>query len=106
MVAKFFNRPDLEAIAAALYKPSALIEVGVFLVCLLAAWLAVRLLRGPQPRPGSVLFGERLIDGVLFPIFALAFSVAGSLAVALVVFLALILSLSSGATLNSPSRGP
>ena len=44
----------------------------MFVVCLLAAWL-----RGPADagslasRPGSVLFGERVIDGVLFPVLAL-----------------------------------
>ena len=61
MTSRVFNRPDLDTIVAALSKPSALVELGVFVVCLIAAWLAVRLLRGPEKRPGSVLFGERLI---------------------------------------------
>jgi len=32
----------------------------------------VRLLRGAQPRPGSVWFGEGIVDGVLFPLLALS----------------------------------
>jgi small-conductance mechanosensitive channel len=75
MTSRVFNRPDLDTIVAALSKPSALVELGVFVVCLVAAWLAVRLLRGPEKRPGSVLFGERLIDGVLFPAMALLFAI-------------------------------
>jgi len=54
-----------------LLKPTALIELGVFLACLALAWLAVRLLRGQVARPGSTLFGERIIDGALFPAVAL-----------------------------------
>ena len=76
MASRVFNRPDLDEIVVALNRPSALVELGVFLVCLFAGWLAVRLIRGPNPRPGSVLFGERVIDGVLFPVFALAFAIA------------------------------
>jgi len=76
MASGLFNRPDLDEIVVALNKPSSLVELGVFFVCLLAAWVAVRLIRGPEKRPGSILFGERLIDGVLFPVFALAFAIA------------------------------
>ena len=49
----------------------------MFFVCLLAAWLVVRVIRGPDKRPGSILFGERLVDGVLFPVFALVFAIVG-----------------------------
>ena len=42
--------------------------------CLALAWLVVRLLRGHTPRPTSVWFGERIVDGVLFPVLALAFA--------------------------------
>jgi len=75
MTSRIFNRPDLDEIVVALNKPSSLVELGLFFVCLLAAWAAVRLIRGPEKRPGSVLFGERLIDGVLFPVLALAFAI-------------------------------
>jgi len=77
MASRVFNRPDLDEIVVALNKPSALVELGVFFVCLLAAWLVVRLIRGPDKRPGSILFGERLVDGVLFPVFALVFAIVG-----------------------------
>ena len=79
MASRLFNRPDLDELVVALNKPSALVELGVFFVCLLAAWMVVRLIRGPSKRPGSVLFGERLIDGVLFPVLALGVRVRGAL---------------------------
>ena len=49
----------------------AFIELAVIGACLGAAWLVVRLLRGANPKPGSIWFGERIIDGVLFPVLAL-----------------------------------
>jgi small-conductance mechanosensitive channel len=55
----------------ALLKPSALIELGVFVACLAVAWLVVRLLRGQVAQPRSTLFGERIVDGALFPAVAL-----------------------------------
>ena len=58
-------------LAAALLKPSALIELGIFFGCLVLAWAVVRLLRGGQRTPGSTWFGERIIDGALFPALAL-----------------------------------
>jgi small-conductance mechanosensitive channel len=56
---------------AGLLKPTALAEVAVLAACLAAAWLLTRLLRGSTPRPGSIWFGERIVDGVLFPALAL-----------------------------------
>ncbi|MBL8326025.1 MAG: mechanosensitive ion channel [Rubrivivax sp.] len=56
----------------ALQRPAALIELAVFVGCLALAWALVRLLRGRQPRPGSVWFGEGIVDGVLFPVLALS----------------------------------
>jgi small-conductance mechanosensitive channel len=35
------------------------------------AWLVVRALRGAGARPGSIWFGDRVFDGVLFPLLAL-----------------------------------
>ena len=66
-----FKVEDFGQLASALLKPTALIELGVFTACLLLAWLIVRLLRGGQPTPGSTWFGDRTIDGVLFPVLAL-----------------------------------
>lgn len=55
----------------ALLKPTALVELAVLAACLGLAWVCVRLLRGPEPRRGSIWFGRGVVDGVLFPIFAL-----------------------------------
>lgn len=60
----------------ALLQPGALIELGVLALCLGLAWGVVRLLRGPDPRPGSVWFGDGVVDGVLFPVLALALAFA------------------------------
>jgi small-conductance mechanosensitive channel len=62
---------ELARLGEALLKPSALVELAVLLVCLGAAWLIARLLRGAEPTPGSTWFGERIVDGVLFPVLAL-----------------------------------
>ena len=62
---------ELEGLVTSLGTPSALIELGVIAACLAVAWLAVRLLRGAESRPGSIWFGRRVIDSVLFPGIAL-----------------------------------
>ena len=70
-----FDRREFDALVAALTGPGAAVEVAVLGVCLLAAWLVVRLLRGaPRPPGASILFGDRVLDGVLFPLLALAFA--------------------------------
>ena len=68
---------DLDALFDSLRRPSALLELAVLAACLGAAWLAVRTLRGSVQRPASVWFGARLVDGVLFPVLALAFALLG-----------------------------
>jgi small-conductance mechanosensitive channel len=66
------TQPDsLASLLAALLTSSALIEAAVLAACLLLAFGGVRLMRGPLPRPGSIWFGERIVDGVLFPVLAL-----------------------------------
>jgi len=55
----------------ALLEPQALTELAVLAGCLLLAWIVVRALRGAEARPGSTWFGERIVDGVLFPVMAL-----------------------------------
>ncbi len=62
---------DFGQLLDALLKPAAMIEIAVFVGCLLAAWAAVRALRGRTAREGSIWFGERTVDGVLFPVLAL-----------------------------------
>jgi small-conductance mechanosensitive channel len=66
---------DLGAWFDSLLRPGALIEFAVLAACLGLAWVVVRLGRGHTPRPTSVWFGERIVDGVLFPVLALAFAV-------------------------------
>jgi small-conductance mechanosensitive channel len=66
---------DFGALFDALTKPSALIELAVLAACVGLAWLAVRVLRGSVERPASVWFGDRIVDGVLFPVLALALAV-------------------------------
>ncbi|MFO1295502.1 MAG: mechanosensitive ion channel [Rubrivivax sp.] len=76
---------DLLAWFQALARPAALVELAAFLGCVVLAYAVVRQLRarvpkgpetGPESaseaRPESVWFGERIVDGVLFPVLALA----------------------------------
>jgi small-conductance mechanosensitive channel len=64
---------ELEHLLKALARPTALIELAVFVGILLVAWLALRLLRGSDPPAAdSIWFGARIVDGVLFPVLALA----------------------------------
>ena len=83
---------DFSAWLAALTRPSVLIELAVLAGCLLAAWAAGALARralDPARHRNSVWFGERVVDGVLFPVLVLLFALAarwalkGSLPVAL-----------------------
>ncbi|MFO1330618.1 MAG: mechanosensitive ion channel [Rubrivivax sp.] len=62
---------ELGRLVDSLLRPTVLTEAGVLAACLLAAWVAVRLLRGQQPQPGSIWFGDGVVDGVLFPVTAL-----------------------------------
>ena len=62
---------ELGRLAGALLQRSALVELGLVAGCLALSWAAVRLLRGRESRPGSIWFGERVFDGVLFPVLAL-----------------------------------
>lgn len=70
----------LSQVWAALTQVSALVELGVMVACVLVAWAVVRLLRGQ--RPDSVWFGSRGVDGVLFPLLALALVVGARAALA------------------------
>jgi hypothetical protein len=64
----------LPELLAALGRPSSLGELGLLVLAIGIAWLIVRQARGA--RPGSILFGERGFDGVLFPLLALALTLA------------------------------
>jgi small-conductance mechanosensitive channel len=67
---------DLARLGEALLKPSALVELAVIATCLVLAWAVARLARGAEPTPGSAWFGERIVDGVLFPVLALLAALA------------------------------
>ncbi len=70
---------DLGAWLAALTRPSVVIELAVLAACLLAAWLVGTLARralDPARHRHSVWFGQRVVDGVLFPVLALLFALA------------------------------
>jgi small-conductance mechanosensitive channel len=69
---------DLSSLLAALLRPGSLIELALLAGALLISYAFVRLLRG-APRPGSIWFGERVIDGVLFPVVALGLAAAARL---------------------------
>jgi small-conductance mechanosensitive channel len=62
---------ELGRLLDALQRPTVFTEAAAVVLCLALAWGGVRLLRGRQPQPGSIWFGEGVIDGVLFPVAAL-----------------------------------
>ncbi|MFN7725118.1 MAG: mechanosensitive ion channel family protein [Rubrivivax sp.] len=68
---KSLSADELGRLIDGLMQPTALLEAGVLLLCLLVSAGLVRLIRGAQPQPDSIWFGRRLVDGVLFPAFAL-----------------------------------
>jgi len=67
---------ELGRLVDTLTSSSVVTEAAVVAACLALAWLLVRLWRGAAPTPGSIWFGERLYDGVLFPVIALALALA------------------------------
>ncbi len=67
----FPTPPALDDLLRSLTRPGVVIELGLVLAMLGLALLVVRLLRGRKPMPGSVWFGDHLVDGVLFPVLAL-----------------------------------
>jgi small-conductance mechanosensitive channel len=62
---------ELRDLADSLLQRDALTEWALLAGCLALAWALVRLARGTQAKPASVLFGRRVFDGVLFPVLAL-----------------------------------
>ena len=66
-----FKTEDLGRLLHGLLQPTALIELGVIGGCLAVAWLVVRLVRGPEPRRGSMWFGHGVVDGIFFPLLVL-----------------------------------
>lgn len=64
---------DLQRLLVSLLRRDTLLELGALLVCaLLAWWLARSAARALPARQGtSILFGRRIVDGVLFPLLLL-----------------------------------
>ena len=73
---------ELHELVDALFQPSALTELGALMLCLALAWLLVRLLRGSPPIDAPIWFGRRIVDGVLFPLLALALAFSAKLLLA------------------------
>ena len=77
------RRPDpheLDALLHRLFQPGAAAELAALAGCLVGAWALVRVMRGRSRPAGSVWFGDRVFDGVLFPIVALAFALGARVA--------------------------
>ncbi|CDS54108.1 Potassium efflux system KefA protein / Small-conductance mechanosensitive channel [Polaromonas sp. CG9_12] len=64
---------SLDAWLRAMTQTNALIELASLMACVLLAWLAVRLLSRTRhvAHDASILFGRRIVDGVLFPLLLL-----------------------------------
>jgi len=70
---------ELNAIGHALFTSEALVELGVLTGCAVLAYVLTGLILrgvGGQARSASVLFGEKLFDGALFPWLMFGLAVA------------------------------
>jgi small-conductance mechanosensitive channel len=81
-MARSLNADELNELLVALLQRDAVTELGVLAACLVLAWGIVRLLRGKAPPDGSIWFGARIVDGVLFPAVALALAFGARIALA------------------------
>ncbi|HMN76402.1 MAG TPA: mechanosensitive ion channel [Burkholderiaceae bacterium] len=63
--------PRLAALATDMTRTSIFVEIGALAACLLVAWLVAWQLRRMFAIDGQVMFGKRIVDGVLFPVLAL-----------------------------------
>jgi len=66
-----FNAKELQDLLHNLTGQGALTEAAVLLGCLGLSWVVCFLLRKVLKIHGAVLFGHSVVDGVLFPVFAL-----------------------------------
>ena len=71
-----FDARELRELVDELIRPGAFAELAILAGCLLVAWIVVRLIRGHDRPVASVWFGNRIFDGVLFPVLALALAYA------------------------------
>jgi small-conductance mechanosensitive channel len=70
---------DIKELLGSLAQPGALVELAVLAACLALAWILVRLIRGPDTSEESIWFGKRIVDGLLFPVFALGMAYAAEM---------------------------
>jgi small-conductance mechanosensitive channel len=77
-----FNAEDFLDLLRSLSKAGALAEIAVLAGCLLVAYAIVRVLRGGRASESSIWFGRRIVDGVLFPVIALALAFGAKLILA------------------------
>ncbi len=80
-----FDPRELKELITEFARPGIVAELAILAGCLVAAWVVVRLIRGRSRPVGSVWFGNRIVDGVLFPVLALAFAYAARVALAPVI---------------------
>jgi small-conductance mechanosensitive channel len=73
---------ELDKLVLDLGHPGMPLEIGVLLGCLLLAFGICWLIGRRQP-PDSVWFGRGIIDGLMFPLLALAFTYSAKLAIAM-----------------------
>ena len=62
-----FDPQELKELVIEFSRPGIVAELAILVGCLVAAWIVVRLIRGRSRPVGSVWFGNRIFDGVLFP---------------------------------------
>jgi len=69
---------DIAELWAALTQPSAFTELAVLVLCVLLAWLLARLVADTFEgrAANSIMFGRRIVDGVLFPALLLLLAYA------------------------------
>jgi small-conductance mechanosensitive channel len=60
--------PELIALIKELEQPGAYVALLMIVVAFPIAWGIPRLLRGPEPRHGSIVYGRNIFDGVAFPV--------------------------------------
>ncbi|MCV2358950.1 mechanosensitive ion channel [Paucibacter sp. TC2R-5] len=77
MTSKAIDFAELRDLGEALLSTNSLVGLAILIACLGLSWVVVSLLqrRIAHLRP-SVFFGQRIVDGVLFPILALLLALA------------------------------
>ncbi len=72
MTSKKIDFAELRELGEALLSTNSLVGLAILMACLGLSWVAVSLLQRRIPhQQQSVFFGQRIFDGVLFPILAL-----------------------------------